>query len=451
MSKVVKIKKGLDIKLKGTAEKVVVVADKATLFAVKPPDFVGLTPKLCAKPGDKVKVGTPVFFNKYNPTIQFVSPVAGILKEVRRGERRRILEVLIDASVDQEYEEFTSGNPEDMAPDNIKETLLKSGLWPGIIQRPYGVVADPQVTPKNIYISGFDSSPLGVDYDVVLKDQEASMASGVAALQKLTSGKVHLSLEAGYPIIKAFSNLKDVEYHFFSGKHPAGNVGIQIHHIDPINKGDIVWTVSPQHVSIIGKLFITGKLDLSLMIALAGSRVKKPRYYKTLMGTSLEPLLKDQLNDSRSVRIISGNVLTGTRVEENGFLGYYDSLVSVIPEGNHYELFGWALPGLKKFSNSHAFFSWLRPRKEWDIDTNLKGGERSFVMTGQYDKVFPMDILPVHLLKSILVEDIDKMEQLGIYEVLEEDMALCEFVCTSKTEVQAILRDGLDLMRKEMS
>lgn len=452
MSKVVKIKKGLDIKLKGTAEKVVVQSDRASLYAIKPLDFVGLTPKLCAKPGDPVKIGTPVFFDKYRPSIQFVSPVSGVVKDVVRGERRRILEVVIEANDQQDYEEFSSGNPSEMTPDAVRENLLKSGLWPALVQRPYGVVADPSVEPKAIFISGFDSAPLGPDYDVILKEEEASIAAGIAALQKLTSGKIHLSLEDGYPVSKAFSNLKGVEYHAFSGPHPAGLVGIQIHHIAPINKGDIYWTINPQHLSLIGKLFLTGKLDPTLVVAVAGSKIIKPRYVKTIMGTCLSPVLKNQIDgDTSEVRVISGNVLTGKAVGESGFLGFYDSLVSVIPEGNYYEMFGWILPGLKKFSNSHAFFSWLRPGKEWEIDTNLKGGERAFVMTGQYDKVFPMDILPVHLLKSILVEDIDKMEQLGIYEVIEEDMALCEFVCTSKTEVQSILRNGLELMRKEMS
>ncbi|MBT7092997.1 MAG: Na(+)-translocating NADH-quinone reductase subunit A [Bacteroidetes bacterium] len=451
MSKVIKIKKGLDIKLKGAAEKVTVIAESSDLYAIKPPDFVGLTPKLCAKPGEKVKVGTPVFFDKNRPSIMFTSPVSGTLKEVRRGERRRILEVVIEASKDQDYEEFSSGNPEGMTEEVVRDNLLKSGLWPTIIQRPYGVLADPEAKPRSIYISGFDSSPLGVDYDVILKAEEASMAAGVAALQQLTDGKVHMGLAEGYPVNKAFDKLKNVEYHYFKGKHPAGNVGIQIHHIEPMNKGDIVWTLSPQHVCAIGKLFLNGKLNPSITIAIAGSGISKPRYVKTMMGTSLKPLLANMLEEPESVRIISGNVLTGTKVEAEGFLGYYDALLSVIPEGNYYELFGWVMPGLKKFSNTRAFFSWLRPGKEWEIDTNLKGGERAFVLTGQYNKVFPMDILPVHLLKAILVEDIDKMEQLGIYEVLEEDMALCEFVCTSKTDVQGILRNGLDLMRKEMS
>lgn len=452
MSKVIKIKKGLDIKLKGTAEKVTVQIDQSVLYAIKPLDFVGLTPKMCARPGDSVKVGTPVFFDKYRPAIQYVSPVAGVLKEVVRGERRRILEVVIEAQREPDFEEFSSGNPADLDAEVIRETLLKSGLWPALVQRPYGIVADPEVEPKAIFISGFDSAPLGVDYDVILKDQEENVAAGVAALQKLSKGKVHLSLEDGFPISKAFANLKEVEYHTFSGPHPAGVVGIQIHHISPINKGDIYWTVNPQHLCLIGKLFLSGKLDTAVVVAVAGSHAAKPRYVKTSLGTALTPVLKGQLSgDSAETRVISGNVLTGRAVEPDGYLGFYDSLVSVIPEGNYYELFGWVMPGLNKFSNSRTFLTWLRPGKLWDIDTNLKGGKRAFVMSGQYEKVLPMDVLPVHLLKAILADDIDKMEQLGIYEVIEEDLALCEFVCTSKIEAQSILRGGLDLMRKEMS
>ncbi len=452
MSKVIKIRKGLDIKLKGTAEKVTVQVDRSALYAIKPPDFVGLTPKMCARPGDSVKVGTPVFYDKYRSAIQFVSPVAGVLKEVVRGERRRILEVVIEAKKEQDYEEFNSGNPGDISPELIRETLLKSGLWPALVQRPYGIIADPEVEPDAIFISGFDSAPLGVDYDIILRDQKESVAAGIAALQKLTKGKIHLSLEDGFPVSKAFANLDGVEYHSINGHHPSGLVGIQIHHISPMNKGDVIWTINPQLLSLIGKLFLTGKLDTSIVVALAGSQIAKPRYVKTMLGTALTPILKDQLNgDSADTRVISGNVLTGSAVKSDGYLGFYDCLVSAIPEGNYYEMFGWALPRLNNFSNSRTFISWLRPRKEWDIDTNLKGGKRAFVMSGQYEKVLPMDILPVHLLKAILIDDIDKMEKLGIYEVIEEDLAICEFVCTSKTEVQSILRKGLDLMKKEMS
>ncbi len=452
MPKVIKIKKGLDIKLKGAAEKVCVSADKANLFAVKPPDFVGLTPKMLVKPEEVVKAGTPLFFDKYHPEVKFTSPVSGVVKSVNRGERRRILEVVVEAAEKQEFVSFEKGDPASMTSEKIKETLLESGLWPTLVQRPYGITADPSVKPKAIYISGFDSAPLAPDYDLILKDEDKSFASGIEVLKKLTEGKVHLGLKSGYPVSNSFADLAGVEYHYFTGPHPAGNVGIQINHINPINKGDIIWTINPQHVCLLGRLFEEGKYVAEIVVALAGSLVDKPKYYRTQMGSAIGSIVEGKLGDSElAPRIISGNVLTGNKLAKDGYLGFFDSLVSVIPEGNYYELFGWALPGLKKFSNSRTFLSWLRPNKKWDIDTNLKGGKRAFVMTGEYEKVLPMDILPVHLLKAILVEDIDKMEQLGIYEVLEEDLALCEFVCTTKNDVQDILRKGLDLMRREMS
>ncbi len=452
MSKVIKIKKGLDIKLKGAAEKVCVSAPRARLFALKPPDFVGITPKMKVKPEDAVKAGTPLFFDKYHPEVQYTSPVSGIVRSIIRGERRRILEVVIEADDKQDFVSFPQGDPAAMEAGKVKDTFLLSGLWPALIQRPYGVGADPQVKPKAIFISGFDSAPLAPDYDLIMKNQDKSFAAGIEALKKLTDGMVHLSLRSGYPVDSSFADLPGVEYHYFSGSHPAGNVGVQINHIDPINKGDIIWTINPQHVNLIGKLFLEGRLVPEIVVAVAGSKVARPKYYRTQLGASVSSFLKGALSDGElDPRIISGNVLTGTKISTDGYLGFFDSVLSVIPEGDYYELFGWAMPGLKKFSNSRTFMSWLSPNKEWDIDTNIKGGKRAFVMTGQYEKVLPMDILPVHLLKAILVDDIDKMEQLGIYEVIEEDLALCEFVCTSKIEAQDILRRGLDLMRKEMS
>jgi len=326
--------------------------------------------------------------------------------------------------------------------------LLESGSWPSIIQRPFATIANPEKTPKAIFISGFDSSPLAADYDFMLKEFQEEFQKGVDVLAALTDGKIHLSVSATYPIGVTYSNAKNVELHKFNGPHPAGNPGIQIHHIDPVNKGELVWHVNPAEVVRMGKLFLDEKVDNTTIVALAGSEVLKPVYYKMIRGAAVDSILKDNLTEG-SKRIISGNVLTGTRLTKAGFIGYYDNLVSVIPEGDHFDFIGWASLGFGKFSVSRTFWSWLTPKREYKIDTNLKGGVRAFVMSGEYEKVFPMDIMPVQLLKSILVEDIDKMEQLGIYEVAEEDMALCEFVCTSKIEVQKILREGLDIMKKE--
>jgi Na+-transporting NADH:ubiquinone oxidoreductase subunit A len=313
------------------------------------------------------------------------------------------------------------------------------------------VIARPNTVPKSIFISAFDTSPLAPDYDFILKDMKEDFQWGVNVLRKLTEGKIHLNLDGRYPSVQTLESIQGVEINRFSGPHPAGNVGIQIHKLDPINKGDIVWTLKPQDVVAIGRLFKTGKYDPSVVVALTGSRVKNPVYFKTIRGTSVQPLLESRMLEGDN-RVISGNVLNGKQVDpEKGFVGFSDSQLTVLPEGNYYELFGWILPGFKKFSSSRSFASrLLTPKKPFDLDTNYHGGERAFVMTGEYEKVVPMDIYPVQLLKSILVNDIDKMEQLGIYELDEEDLALCEVVCTSKTPVTKILRDGLRSLRREM-
>jgi Na+-transporting NADH:ubiquinone oxidoreductase subunit A len=452
MSKVIKIKRGLNIPLKGSAEKVLVRLDKAEYYGVKPIDFPGLVPKLDVKVGDRVKAGSPLFHDKYNPEIVFTSPINGEVIEVRRGERRTILEVVVKTeNGETEYEEFGAASPDSLSRDEVVEKLLKSGLWPYIKQRPYGIVANPNDNPKAIFISCFDTAPLAPDLDFAVQGEEEAFQVGIDALRKLTTGTIHLGLNADYPPANAFLNAKGVEHHYFTGPHPAGNVGIQIHHIDPIAKGEVVWTINPLDVIIIGRLFLKGIYDATKVIALAGSEVVKPRYYKLISGASIDSVVKDNINTDTDVRIISGNVLTGTRVDKNGFVGFYDNMVSVIPEGNKYEFMGWIAPGVNKHSASRTFLSKLIPGKKFRLNTNMHGGHRAYVLTGQYEKVLPMDIYPVHLIKAILANDIDKMEQLGIYEVVEEDMALCEYVCASKTEVQAILRNGINTMIKELS
>ncbi len=449
MSEVIKIRKGLDIKLKGKADKIFIKAPRSKTYSVKPVDFPSLTPKIVAKPCVEVKVGSTLFYDKYRPEIKFVSPVSGIVQKIVRGERRRIIAIVVEDDGKDAAESFKKGDPGKMSREEIIENLLESGLWPTIKQRPYGVVASPKDTPKAIFISGFDSAPLAPDYDFIMKDHENEFQAGIDALAKLTDGKIHLGLDAAYPAAKAYENARNVERHYFKGPHPAGNVGIQIHKISPINKGEKAWTLKPYDVVAIGKLFMTGKYDPNTIVALCGSEVEKPVYYKLIRGAEVETIVRDNLKQE-NVRMISGNVLTGRKISMEGHIGFSDNQVTVIPEGDYYEMFGWITPGLKKFSVSRSYFSWLMPNKEYVLDTNVHGGERAFVMTGEYEKVLPMDIYPVQLLKSILVEDIDKMEQLGIYEVIEEDLALCEFVCTSKTPVQQILNKGLNLLRKEL-
>ncbi len=450
MSKVIKIRKGLNIKLAGKAEKVLEKTELLSTYAVKPTDFPGLVPKLLVKPEDKVKAGTPLFYDKNKPEVLFTSPVSGTVKTINRGERRAILEVIVESDGSQVFEQFETGNLESLSRDEVKAIILKSGAWPGIIQRPYAVVANPADSPKSIFISGLDSAPLASDYDYAITGEEAAMQKGIDVLRKLTDGAVHLTVAADNATNSIFNRIKGVEFHQISGPHPAGNVGIQIHHIAPINKGDVVWTLDPWAVIIIGRLFLKGIYDAQKVIALVGSEVLKPRYYRVISGAGIEKIVAGKVSDA-PLRYISGNVLTGEKVTTHGFLGYYHNTLTVIPEGKHFEFLGWAAPGFNKFSASKTFLSSLLPKKTYRLDTNLNGGERAYVMTGQYEKVVPMDVYPVHLIKAILAEDIEAMENLGIYEVAEEDFALCEYVCTSKIEVQEIVRRGLDMMMKEMN
>ena len=445
MAASVKIRKGVDIKLKGSAEQSI-EATSSTTFAVKPTDFHGLNPKLELKVGAEVKVGTALFHDKYNNNLKYVAPVSGELVEIVRGAKRRILEVRILADKEMKYESFATSGWESFSAEQLKDALLKSGNWPCIRQRPYDVVADPADTPKAIFISAFDSAPMAPDYGFILQDRLDDLQAGVNALSKLTSGKIHVSNRTGSQGV--FASLNGVEQHQVSGPHPAGNVGVQIHHLDPINKGEKVWVINPQDLAAIGKFLKTGQYDTQRTVALTGSKVSSPKYLNVTQGSQMESLLSGKI-DNNDARIISGNVLTGERVSQEGYLGFYSHQISVIPEDEEPEFFGWLAPGFSKFSLSRSFFSWLTPGKSYDLGTSLHGEERAFVMSGQYEKVFPFDIYPVYLLKAMMTKDIEGMENLGVYEVAPEDFALCEFACTSKIDLQDIVRGGLDLVKQE--
>jgi Na+-transporting NADH:ubiquinone oxidoreductase subunit A len=450
MSITVRLKKGLDIKLKGVAEQFIAGEVVAKLYGVKPVDFPGLTPKLNVREGDKIKAGSPLFHDKLRPSILFTSPVSGEVLLINRGDRRKLLEIVIRKEGD-EYVDFGKSDPAGLSREKIKETVLKSGLWPSVRQRPYNVVANPNDVPDAIFLSGFDTAPLAPDLSFIIDNSsEADFRTGITALRKLTDGKTHLILNGKANNSVILKNASGVEISYFSGPHPAGNVGVQIHHIRPVNKGDKIWTINLQDVLAIGRLFGEGVYRHDRIIALTGSEVLKAQYYKMRAGASIDSIVRENVRQGK-LRYISGNVLTGTRIEPEGYLGYYDSQVTVIPEGNYYEFFGWMMPGLNKFSFSKTFASSILPRKSYSLDTNLHGGERAFVMTGQYEKVVPMDIYPMQLLKAILAEDIEMMENLGIYEIAEEDFALCEYICSSKIEIQSIVRKGIDLMIREMS
>lgn len=451
MSKTVKLRKGLDIRLLGAANKVKTDVPKPKVVTIKPTDFHGLVPKMLVKEGETVTAGQPIFQDKYEEVIKYVSPVNGTLKAIVRGAKRRILEVQIDVSDSQSFDGGTAIDVAGMSGEQVKETMLSAGLWPFVKQRPIDVVADPKQTPKAIFVSAFDSAPLAPDFDFVLHGKNKEFQAGLDALGKLTDGKVHLTLNGKAPADATFTEAKGVQINKISGKHPAGNVGTQIHHIDPINKGEFVWVVNAQDVAIIGRYFLSGKFIPKKTIVLTGSEVKDPQYMDVLIGTNVADILKDRFT-SDNVRVISGNVLTGEKIEADGFLGFYDNQITVVPEGNQLKFVltkGWLGPGFDKFSNSRLFPTFLSGSKKFRLDTNLNGEERAFVVTGELEKVFPFDILPMQLVKAAITDDIDNMEALGIYEVAPEDFALCEYVCTTKINIQDKIRTGLDLIQEE--
>jgi Na+-transporting NADH:ubiquinone oxidoreductase subunit A len=450
MSKSVKLRKGFDIPVAGNAEKTIAGKSNSSLFGIKPVDFPGLVPKLKVRSGDSVQAGTPLFIDKLHPEIVFTSPVSGTILTVERGDRRKILEVIVERK-DETYVDFGKADPSKLNGNEVIDRLLRSGLWPAVRQRPYHVIAKPGDKPKSIFISGFDTSPLAPEYNFIMDNTPSDLfRAGITAVSKLTEGKIHLVLNGMTTPSPLLSGAEGVDISYFSGPHPSGNVGVHIHHLDPVNKGEVVWIINLQDIVTIGRLFLEGIYKPEKIVALTGSEVIHPQYYKMLSGELIAPVVKDNVK-AGNLRYISGNMLTGTRIEATGYLGYYDSQITVIPEGDYFEFFGWAAPGSGKLSFSRTFLSRLLPNKSFKPDTNLHGGERAFVMTGQYEKVVPMDIYPMQLFKAILAGDIDLMENLGIYEIAEEDVALCEFICPSKIEIQSIIRRGLEMMIKEMS
>ncbi|TDS11537.1 Na+-transporting NADH:ubiquinone oxidoreductase subunit A [Maribacter caenipelagi] len=448
MSKDIRIKKGLNINLVGTAEQTTSKAVLSNVYAIQLSDFHGITPKLMVKQGAEVKAGEPLFYNKNMESMLFVSPISGELIEIERGDRRRILTLKILADKTQEAFSGAALDVENASKEELKAVLLKSGCWPFIKQRPYDVVANPDTTPKSIFISGYSSGPLQADLDYVLQGKEKELQAAISALGKLTPGKVHVSVGSSK---SPLSSMTGVELHNVSGPHPAGLVGTQINKLDPINKGELVWTVTPQDLIIIGEYLLTGKFNAERVVALAGSSVKAPKYYTTKIGAEISTFLYASGVNEENFRVINGDVLTGSKSKPDGYLGYYNNTVTVIPEGDDYELFGWNKPVFNKISATRALtFSWMQPNKKYDLDTNTNGEHRAFVVTGQYEKVFPMDIFPMQLLKACMVKDLDEMEQLGLYEVAPEDFSLTEFICISKQPHQKIIREGLDLLQKEI-
>lgn len=448
MANLIKLRKGLDINLKGKAAAEVVSVKEPGFYALCPDDFTGVTPKVVVKEQEYVMAGGPLFIDKNHPEVKFVSPVSGVVTSVERGARRKVLSITVEAAAEQDLEDFGKKNVAQLNSAAVKEALLNAGMFAFIRQRPYDVVADPTVAPKAIFVSAFDTNPLAPDFEIALKGEEANFQTGLDVLAKLA--KTYLSIAASQKS-SALINAKNVEVNVFDGPHPAGNVGVQINHLAPVNKGETVWTIDPQAVIFIGRLFNTGHVDLTRTVAVTGSEVKKPAYCKLKVGALLTNVFAGNVTTGRELRYISGNPLTGKKVSPNGFLGAFHSQLTVIPEGSDiHEMLGWIMPRVNEFSTSRSYFSWLQGKKEYSLDARVKGGERHMIMSNEYDRVLPMDILPEYLIKAIIAGDIDRMEQLGIYEVAPEDFALCEFVCSSKMELQRIVRDGLDMLRREM-
>ena len=441
------IKKGLQIPLAGESDEVFRGYVSSEFVRICPDDFPGVTPKLAVKVNERIKAGDALFYDKQHPEVLFASPVSGVVEDVQRGEKRKILHILVHADEKLEYENFGQKKVLSLSGEEIKKSILEAGIWFLIKQRPYDIVANPDKLPRDIFVTGFDSSPLSPSYDFILQGQENDFQTGLDALAKMTDGQVYLSINA-HTSNKGLIEAKNVVINQFDGPHPSGNVGVQINHIKPVNKGETVWTLSALDVVIIGRLFNKGIVDLTRTIALTGSEVKQTGYYRMLIGTELQSIFKNNVTEGIRLRYISGNPLTGTKIDENGYLHAYHSQITVIPEGaDVHEAFGWASMSPNRYS---AGCTYPKLRKKYRLDARILGGERAIIMSNEYDKVFPMDIYPEQLIKSTLAFNIDKMEQLGIYEVAPEDFALCEFVDTSKLEIQKIIRTGLDLLRKEM-
>lgn len=448
MSKVINIKKGYDIKIQGNAEKKISKLQFSQLIALKPGDFPSVTPKLSVEVGQEVLAGQALFTNKSDERIIFASPVSGEIVEIERGEKRKILSIKVLPDSDTKYKDFHIGDLDKLAKQDVINILQKSGCWTFIRQRPYSTIANSDDNPKSIFISCFDSAPLAPDLSYIIDQEPENFKKGLQALSKLADLHLGIQNKLSDKLSVDDLNITNLTSHQINGPHPAGNVGILIHHVMPIQKGEIVWYVHPQDIIIIGRLFSEEKYKAERIVALTGSCVHAPQYFQTIAGQELNAIFKNTIT-KEGCRLIQGNILSGKQTSSDDYLSFYCNHLTVIPEGKEPEFLGWLLPGFNKLSLSRTYFSWLFPKRTYNLNTNMHGEERAFVMTGQYNKVLPMNIYPVHLLKAILAKDIDRMEQLGIYEVSEEDFALCEFVCTSKIDVQNIISEGLDFIRKE--
>ena len=447
MANLIKLRKGLDIKLEGAAVETKVEVWKCKEYALQPDDFTGVVPKVVVREGDHVKAGEPLFVDKNCPEVRFASPVSGEVSAIVRGDRRKVLCVKVKADAEQEYAEFGKKDVTALTGDEVKQALLEAGLFGYINQLPYAIATSPLTTPKAIFVSALRDMPLAGKFEYELQGNEEAFQTGLTALSKMAKTYLGIGL---LQVNEVLHKAKDVDVNIFDGPCPAGNVGVQVNHIDPVNKGEVVWTVDPTAVIFFGRLFLTGHVNLTRTVAIAGSEVTNPAYADVLVGTPLSVLFDGRLANKEHVRLINGNPLTGRKDTIDGYLGAHTSEVCAIPEGDdNDEMLGWIMPRMKDFSTNRSYFSWLFPNKKYRLDARVKGGERHIIMSGEYDRVLPMDIFAEYLIKAIITGDIDRQEQLGIYEVSPEDFAVAEFVDSSKLELQKIVREGLNTLRKE--
>lgn len=447
--KKIQTRRGAQLNIKGGAEKVISRTPSSDTFALKPDDFFGTFPKLLKKEGEKIKAGEPIFFSKNQPSIKFVSPVSGVVQTIQRGPRRKIEKIIIANASDDDSVSHDVSTFESMGRDELKSLLLDSGNWPFIHQRPYGTIANPEDTPKAIFVSTYKTSPLCPDFEFILNKEVEAFQDGISILNKLVDQPVFLGTDASHPGI--FKEISDVQNYTVAGPHPAGNISLHIQKLAPINMGERVWTVNPEDVANLGRFAKSGKFSPKRTIAITGNAVEHTKYIVTKLGVELQPILDEQTLLYPHNRVINGDVLTGSTASTEGHLGYYNNQISIIPEGNDYRMFGW-LPFKDNniLSLSNTSFSRLFKKKGFEVDTNLNGEERALVVTGEMEKVFPLDVFPMQLIKACMIEDIEKMEALGIYEVVPEDFGLIDYANTSKIEAQEIIRQGIELMINEV-
>lgn len=441
----IKLKRGLDIPFEGKAAETIGSVCRPAVYHIVPDHFAGIKPKLLVKEGDIVKAGSPLFHDKKFEEMFFTSPVSGKVSAIVRGERRKVMSIDIEADATIAYQQFdTTQDP--------KGLLLYSGLWSLIKQRPYDCIALPDKTPKAIFISTFDTAPAAPNYEWVLKGQLANLQAAVSKLASIAP--VYVGIHAGAKAIE-FRELKDCTLYEVEGKHPAGNVGVQINHVLPIAKGETVWTINVQDLAIIGRLFTKGIVDMQKLVAFTGPLAANPQYYRVLPGMPVSAVFGCNVLSGEPCRYVAGNVLSGHQVNIDEMISPYDNQFTVLDEGSEtHEFMGWLIPRFGDFNASNTDpakpLQRLFGQKEYNWDARIKGGRRAIIVSGEYDKVFPMDIYPEYLIKAMIAGNLDKMEQLGAYEVAPEDFALCEYVCTSKMPLQAIVRAALDNLKNEV-